>query len=115
MTVNRVHATPETAGLAASNATPMSGARGIRFPVQPRLVSSEKVARRLGVTLAVFIEKLPHLRSAGFPLPDAILGNYNLVAVDRWIDNRSGLTKPDDPVSDPATILARVREKRWAR
>lgn len=62
----------------------------IRFPIDPRMVPPEKAARRLGVTMVVFREKLHDLEAAGFPKPDAVLGNYCLQAVDRWIDARSG-------------------------
>ena len=93
----------------------MTRAGVIRFPVQPRLVPVDKVARRLGVTLAVFEQKLPELLAKGFPAAEPTLGTYSLEAVDKWIDASAGLTPASGAVSDPSSILERVRQKRWAR
>jgi len=87
----------------------------IRFPVDPRMVPVEKVARRLGVTPAEFAEKRAALEAAGFPAPEPILGTWCLDAVDRWIDSRAGLTKPGVAVSDPAIARERIRQQAWAR
>lgn len=87
----------------------------VRFPVQPRMVAPEKVARRLGVTVANFAEKRRDLESQGFPKPDAILGTYCLEAVDNWIDSRAGLHRPDDPISAQAAMMRSVRERAWAK
>ena len=88
---------------------------GVRYPVDPRMVPPEKVARRLGVTLAIFNDKLAQLEAAGFPKPDPILGNYCLQAVDRWIDARSGLSSPAEAVSDPSIAMERIRAGAWGR
>lgn len=87
----------------------------LRFPIDPRMVPPEKVARRLGVTIAAFGEKRPALEAHGFPKPDAVLGNYSLEAVDRWIDVQAGLTPAGGLVSDPTLIEGRIRAKAWAR
>jgi hypothetical protein len=79
------------------------------------MVAPEKVARRLGVTAAVFAAKRAELEAAGFPKPDLVLGNYCLEAVDKWIDVQGGLTGADDPVSAQAAMLRAVREKAWAK
>jgi hypothetical protein len=63
----------------------------IRFPVDPRDVPPEKAARRLHLTLAEFNEMLPDLHARAFPRPDVTTGMYDLVAIDRWMDTRSGL------------------------
>ncbi|RUV18277.1 MULTISPECIES: hypothetical protein [unclassified Mesorhizobium] len=88
---------------------------GVRFPIQPRMVAPEKVARRLGVTSTVFGSKRAALEAAGFPKPDVVLGNYCLEAVDKWIDAQAGLTRADDPVSAQAAMLRAVRDKAWAK
>ena len=88
---------------------------GVRFVVQPRMVASEKVARRLGVTTAVFLAKRADLEAAGFPKPDQVLGNYCLEAVDKWIDAQAGLTRADDPAPAQAAMLAAVRGRAWAK
>lgn len=93
----------------------MSRATSIRFPVQPRMVGPEKVARRLGVTLAAFDEKRMDLEREGFPRRDAVLGTYCLEAVDKWIDRRAGLIREDDPVSAQTEMLRAVRERAWAK
>src|SRR5690606_27461252 len=51
----------------------MSRAASIRFPIQPRMVGPEKVARRVGVTLATFEAKRAELERQGFPAPDPVL------------------------------------------
>lgn len=79
------------------------------------MIPPEKVARRLGVTAAVFAEKRQALETAGFPKAAPVLGNYCLEAVDKWIDVQGGLTRADDPVSAQAAMLRAVREKAWAR
>lgn len=93
----------------------MSISTSVRFPVQPRMVGPEKVARRLGVTLAAFHEKRDELESSGFPRQDPVLGTYCLEAVDRWIDARAGLNRDDDPASAQAAMLRSVRERAWAK
>lgn len=93
----------------------MSSSTSVRFPVQPRMVGPEKIARRLGVTLAGFEAKRSELEREGFPKPDGVLGTYCLEAVDRWIDRRAGLIREDDPVSAQAAMLRAVRERAWAK
>jgi len=88
---------------------------GIRFPIQPRLVEPSKVARRLGVTPAIFAEKLEALEAVGFPRPDPVLGNYSLDAVDRWIDERAGMSPPDGAITDPAQVMEAARQRGWRR
>lgn len=87
---------------------------GLRFPINPRLVPPAKVARRLGLSPAAFAELLPRLIAAGFPRPDPVIGNWCLEAVDRWIDDRAGLTRDHDPASAQSAMLRAVRERAWA-
>src|SRR5690606_601514 len=87
----------------------------VRFPVQPRLIDQAKVARRLGVTEAVFLDRLPELLRADFPRPDAVLGTYCLEAVDKWIDARAGLTVSGGLVSDPSVIAERIKRRAWGK
>lgn len=60
----------------------------MRFKVDPRDVPAEAAARRLGVAVRVFLERLPNLIARGFPAPDPDTGNFDLDAVDRWCDGR---------------------------
>lgn len=64
----------------------------MRFKVQPRCVPSYVAARRIGLTEPQFRDAEPRLRTSGFPLPDAVTGNYDLVAIDAWLDRKAGLT-----------------------
>jgi hypothetical protein len=60
----------------------------VRFRVEPRDAPVECAARRLGMPLAAFQEKLPNLVARGFPPPDPDTGNFDLHAIDRWCDSR---------------------------
>lgn len=64
----------------------------IRFAVEPRLIPEAKAARRLHLTAASFRDKLSDLRQHGFPEPCPVTGNFDLKAIDLWLDQRSGLT-----------------------
>jgi hypothetical protein len=79
------------------------------------MIPPDKVARRLGVTPAIFATRRSDLEAAGFPKPDRVLGNYCLEAVDKWIDDQAGLIRGDDPSSAQAAMLRAVREKAWAK
>jgi hypothetical protein len=61
----------------------------MRFRVESRDVSNDAVARRLGIEPADFEAKLPNLLARGFPRSDPDTGNYDLVAIDRWMDSRN--------------------------
>lgn len=63
----------------------------MRFHVTPRCVPANYAARRLGISEVVFLQMEPRLRQNGFPLPDPVTGNYDLVAIEAWLDRRSGL------------------------
>ena len=84
-------------------------ANKIRSPVPPADIPPEKVARRLGVTLAKFNEVLPSLRKRDFPLPDPDTGNYGLDAVDLWRHRRDRifpeLTAPPIAGEDTASSM----------
>lgn len=67
----------------------------VRFRVDPRGVPAEKAARRLGITAAHFAEVLPSLHRRHFPRADPDTGNYDLKAIDAWLDAAAGLvTEP---------------------
>lgn len=63
----------------------------IRFPVAPRDVPRDKAARRLHLTEKDFDLVLPELEARGFPRPDPTTGMYDLLAIDRWMDERTQL------------------------
>lgn len=69
-------------------------AGGIRFRVEPRLVPKTKAARRLHLTPHEFDARLLRLIASGFPEPCPVIGHFDLVAIDRWLDRSSGLAAP---------------------
>jgi hypothetical protein len=66
----------------------------VRFRVDPRGIPPAKAARRLGLTLALFDAKLAELYARDFPRPDPTTGNYDLVAIDAWMDRQAALLAP---------------------
>lgn len=55
-----------------------------RFRVEPRDVSPDAAARRLGLTEPQFRDRLVELLDRGFPAPDETTGMFDLDAIDRW-------------------------------
>lgn len=86
----------------------------MRFRVDPRDVPAASAARRLGVALPAFEESLPDLIARGFPSPDPTTGNFDLKAIDAWMDRRSGLGPLASPVArDAAAVVGdRIAEMR---
>jgi hypothetical protein len=68
----------------------------IRHRVDPRDVPKAKIARRLHLSLSQFELAEPDLFARGFPKPDPTTGMFDLVAVDRWMDQRSHITSTCD-------------------
>jgi hypothetical protein len=83
----------------------------IRFPVAPRDVPAVKAARRLGLTEAEFEAMRDRLYARGFPRPDPDTGRFDLIAIDDWMDRRSGLTK--GTAARDAAGLLRGRLEGW--
>lgn len=81
----------------------------VRFPVDPRHVPPEKAARRLHLTLHEFESAWPRLRQRGFPAPDPDTGNYDLKAIDAWMDRQSGLTEGNRPRDAQEVVFDRLR------
>jgi hypothetical protein len=73
----------------------------IRYAVQPRHLPAQKIARRLGLTLLRFDEVKAELFARGFPRPDPTTGNYDLAAVDTWMDRQSGLASESALTAEP--------------
>jgi hypothetical protein len=78
--------------------------RQIRMRVDPRLVTPEKAARRLGLTLTAFEHVRAQLETRGFPKPFPVIGHYALDAIDRWIDETAGLVSDDSPEAARAAM-----------
>ncbi|MFD2646393.1 hypothetical protein ACFSX5_01135 [Devosia albogilva] len=85
----------------------------MRFHVQPRCVPPAVAARRIGLSEARFRDLAGDLLGHGFPLPDPVTGNYDLEAIDRYIDRRNAellAKEPEDdgPLTDSNVIMARI-------
>jgi len=61
----------------------------MRYRIESRDVPPEEAARRLGIKPNIFADKLPNLFARGFPQPDPDTGNFDLQAIDRWMDSRN--------------------------
>lgn len=56
--------------------------------IQPRDVTDEGAARRIGLSPPEFMAKLPNLLARGFPQRDPDTGLFDIVAIDKWCDGR---------------------------
>jgi len=88
----------------------MPKGHAVRFPVDPRDVPPGKAARRLHLTRAEFDALLPALIDRGFPRPDPTTGNFDLVAIDRWMDSRSDLTSATEKRNGRELLRNRIAE-----
>lgn len=83
----------------------------IRHKVEPRDVPPWKAARRLHLTLDDFRQKLPKLKSRGFPEPDPTTGNYFLDDIDYWMENRTKRLSTGSSaaaIEDPEEVSRRI-------
>jgi hypothetical protein len=85
----------------------------MRFHVIPGDVPPEFAARRLGLSLAEFQERLPALLQRGFPHADDTTGHYCLEAIDQWRLRRFpalfSVPAIEGPKTDRETARARIR------
>jgi hypothetical protein len=82
----------------------------MRFRIAPRDVPADQAAKRLGVSAAVFCEKLPNLLARGFPKPDPDTGNFDLDAIDQWCNSRNAhLFGGSEPGPRDARTVAKAR------
>lgn len=80
----------------------------IRFKVAPRLVPAVVAARRLGLVADTFLARLPELRREGFPAAVSVTDNFDLVAIDAWLDRRAGLAARETIADARDTINTRL-------
>ncbi len=84
----------------------------MRFRVEPRDIPPNAAARRLGLSVEQFQEKLPALLQRGFPAPDVTTGNFCLEAIDQWRFRRFpqlfSLPAIEGPKTDRETARARI-------
>ena len=76
-----------------------------RARVEVRDVPPALAARRLGLSEGRFDEASAELYARGFPRPDPTTGLFDLIAIEAWMDRRSGLTTAA-PARDAATVFA---------
>jgi len=72
------------------------------------MVPPQMAARRLGLTLVQFREAREALCRDGMPVPCPVTGYYDLVAIDAWVDRRSGLAAKDVSASAAERIRAKL-------
>jgi hypothetical protein len=85
----------------------------MRFHVEPRDIPPEFAARRLGLSIEEFQEKLPALLQRGFPAADETTGRYCIEAIDQWRLRRFpalfSVPAIEGPKTDPQVARARIR------
>lgn len=92
------------------HAPPFPTSASVRFKLPPRLVSPSKTARYLHLPLTEFQRALPSLTARGFPRPCPVIGNFDLAAVNAWLDRQAGLGGDEPPVPDVEdVVMDRIR------
>ena len=71
-------------------------ARPTIVPVVPRVLNTATLCAYLGRSESWLAEHRVELETQGFPQPVALIGGYDRIAVDRWLDQRSGLIRADE-------------------
>ncbi len=70
------------------------------FTFEPRLMTTFDVATYMRRGEQWLVDNLPHLKNAAFPAADDLTGLYDQRAIDRWLDQRYGLSTPLQPAND---------------
>lgn len=78
---------------------------------ESRFWNEKQAASRLGRSASWFNTNFPHLRQQGFPVKDPLVGGFPKEAVERFIDNRMGIVRAEDPARGEDAIVARLRAK----
>jgi hypothetical protein len=81
----------------------------MRFKINPRDVPAEMAARRLGLSIDGFEDVRADLEARGFPVPDVTTGNYDMAAIDAWMDRRSGIRGAPATVAKDAGAVVNGR------
>lgn len=83
---------------------PDAGTRKPKYVPDPRMWSAYQVACRLGFSVEQFRLKRPDLEAKGFPQHDDVLGGWDSVAIETWLDVRAGLRPPS--ASDNRLVMS---------
>ena len=82
----------------------------LRFSIVPRGVPAVAAARRLGITETRFNEIRNNLFERGFPRPDQDTGNFDIKALDAWLDRQSRLTDTTLAIDADTSIISQRLE-----
>ena len=63
----------------------------------PRVWKTPQVAALFGLSARKFRQKLPALLREGFPGEDLLLGGFDSVKVQRWLDERDDEARVNQP------------------
>lgn len=72
-----------------------------KFQPEPRIISADQVAARLGKGTTWFHAHLCQLSAQGFPARDPLLGGWDAKAIERWWDKRSKMSEPEAANDNP--------------
>lgn len=72
------------------------------FTPEPRGWTTFQVSTYLGISEASFRSQAAAYERAGFPKPNTITGRYDRRAIDRWLDEQSGLRDHSEPTTSKA-------------
>ena len=73
----------------------------------PRILNATQVAARLGMSASNFHNKRAAYEAAGFPRYDDLLRGWDGNAIERWLDNRSGIDPSSSAPGD--RLMEKIR------
>lgn len=84
------------------------------LPIEARLMTTDQVAGYLGCEEVDMGELLPQLYNLGFPHPLPVLDRWDVQAVDKWLDRKSGINPDPEPplVADPIVFIPKKKRFR---
>ena len=91
----------------------MTAHDGSRWLVEPRIWNGVVVSRRLGMSQSAFCRRRHELEALGFPNYDHILKGWDSVAIESWLDKRSGLLSDNPIQSSRMKDAIRLGDVRW--
>lgn len=86
-------------------------------PTEARLLTTDQVAVYLGCQNANMRDLLPELYNLGFPHPLPVLDRWDIRAVDKWLDRKSGVNPDPEPplVANPIVHIPKKKRYRSAQ
>jgi hypothetical protein len=84
-----------------------------KYEFAPRLMTRFDLAVYLRRSEGWLAANLPRLLEQGFPPADPLLGLFDRIAVDAWLDRRANLpaatAAAPDPAMSEAVLIARIK------